>query len=613
MQHMLNRFIRIGRLAGMFLVAGIWPLAGFAQEVEFRASASPRVVETGERFRVSFSVNAEGKNFETPSFEHFAILSGPNMSTSTSVQIINGQMTRTVSYSYNFVLQAVEEGTFTIGKARIEVDGKTYETEEITVEVVKGSAPSAPATPAPSTTPEISGIKGEDLFVQVITDRKEVYQGEHLVATIKLFTRLDLSGIGDRKFPSFSGFLQQEIDIPEQNYLQREVVNGNVYGTLVLRQVVLIPQRSGTLTIDPMELECHIRQRISRGTGSIFDDFFDSFRTVSRTVSSDPVKIRVKPLPEEAPASFEGLVGRYTLKASVDREEVVADEAVTLTLKVTGTGNLKLMSPPVVNLPPGFETYDPRVTMDINHTVSGSKGTKSFEYLMVPRTPGTYRIPPIEVSYFDPEKEQYVTWKSPAFNLKVEPREPGEEGTVVTGFGKEDIRFIGKDIRFIKTGDIPLTRGTKNLVGQLWFYLAYPLVILVFIIVLLLRKRRVEIMRNTELMRNRRASRQARKRLKLAADALRKQQLDRFYEEVSRACWGYLSDKLSIPLAELNRDNALATLAKHDIPGELAGEYLDTIDHCEQARYAGETGSGDPGQVYRKAMKLITALEQNLK
>ncbi|MGC9471493.1 MAG: BatD family protein [Bacteroidales bacterium] len=613
MQELFNRFNRLGRLTGMLLVAGIWPLAGFAQEVEFRASATPRVVETGERFRVSFSVNAEGENFEAPSFEHFAILSGPNMSTSTSVQIINGQMTRTVSYSYNFVLQAVEEGTFTIGEARIEVDGETYETEEMTIEVVKGAAAPARTTPAPSTTPEMSGVKDEDLFVQVITDRKEVYQGEHLIATIKLFTRLDLSGIGDRKFPSFSGFLQQEIDLPEQNYLQREVVDGKVYGTLVLRQLVLIPQRSGTLTIDPMELECRIRQRVSRGTGSIFDDFFDSFQTVSRTVSSDPVQIRVKPLPEEAPASFEGLVGRYKLDASVDRDEVVADEAVTLTLKVTGTGNLKLMSPPAVNLPPDFETYDPRVTMDINHTVSGSKGTKSFEYLMVPRTPGAYRIPPVEVSYFDPGKEQYVTWESPAFNLKVEPREPGTEGTVVTGFGKEDIRFIGKDIRFIKTGNIPLKRSRKNPVGQVWFYLAYPLLILVFIAALLLRKRRVEMMRNTELMRNRRASRQAGKRLKLAADALKRQKLDLFYEEVSRACWGYLSDKLSIPLAELNRDSALAALGKHGISGELAGEYLNTIDHCEQARYAGETGKGDPGEVYRNAMKLITALEQNLK
>lgn len=584
-----------------------------AQEVVFQASVSNGVVEAGASFRLSFSVNAKADNFVPPDLNAFAVLSGPNMSTSSSVQIINGRMTQSVSYTYNYVLQAVQEGSFTIGPASIDVDKKTYNTDEVPVTVVQGSGQQQKVTPVPPAATTVPGFSAEDLFIRVLVDRKEVFQGEHLVATVKLFSKLDISGIEKINFPSFTGFLQQEIEIPPLRFLNREVVNGQVYSTGMIKQLVLIPQRSGELIIDQVSIDCQIRQRVRRSTGSLFDDFFDSYQTVVQTATSEPQTIRVKPLPSGAPSSFRGLVGSYIMEASVDREKLPANEAVTLKLKITGKGNLRLMDPPPVSFPPDFEVYDPRVTQNISHSVSGSSGAKTFDYLVIPRSAGRYRIPPVEISYFDPAAVRYVRLSSEEFIVDVSRPETEDAGQVISGWGKEQLQLLGKDIRFIRTTNIRWQPAGINLLTRAWFYLMYLLGFVLFAVVFALRIRHVRRNRNLGMVRNRRANKIAVRRLKLAAAALKRNEKDVFYEEVLKACWGYLSDKLNIPLSSLGRDIAIEQLMDRGVEETVISRFFETIDTCELARYAPAGEQDGLPRMYRDVQRQISKLEQILK
>lgn len=592
-----------------------WSLS--AQDINFTASA-PKVVAVGEQFRLTFTINAKVNAFNAPDLSDFYVLMGPSTSYNQSTQIINGKMTRSVSYTYTYVLQATKEGNYEIPPAQVSIKKKTHESNPLKIEVVKGTAPTQPVTRQPSdkSAGEVVNVNNEDLFIQVLVDKREVYLGEHIIATVKIYSRVNnLSGFEDVKFPSFNGFFKQDIETPPLRSLERENVNGQIYGTGVLQRVVLFPQRSGEIEIDPVELVCLLQQIVRKSTrnpfDSFFDDFFDSYRTNKKLITSPPVIIKVNTLPEKKPATFKGAVGSLKMSASVDKTEVKVNDAISLKVNISGTGNLKILEAPSVHFPPDFETYDPKISGKIANTTNGSTGSRNFEYLIIPRHAGNYRIPPIEFSYFDPGQERYKTISSNEFNIRVEKADE-EETTVISGFSKEDIRLLGSDIRFIKTGRMKLRQKDKTIFGSTFFILGYVGALVLFFVIFIFYRKRIKRRTNLILVKNRRANKVARKRLKIARSYQKGKNREKFYEEILKAIWGYLSDKLNIPVSKLSKETSVKILKEYKIEESLICQIVELIDACEYAQYAPAEESAPLATVYENTLTIISKFEQKL-
>lgn len=582
-----------------------------AQDVRFTASA-PAVVELGEQFRLIFSINKKADQFVPPELQDFIVLMGPSTSYNQSTSIVNGKMTQNISYTYTYILQANAEGEFTIPSARIQVNRKSYQTQALKIEVVSGATGDASA--GKGSTPNLQGISNEDIFVRLIVDKNEIYQGDHIIATIKIYSRINLSGFENMRFPDFAGFLREDIETPPLRSLERENVNGQIYGTGVLSRFVLFPQKSGELVIDPVEISALVQQRVSsQSSRSFFDDFFDSYQTTRKDISSPKITIKVKPLPAGAPSSFSGAVGSFRMEANLDKTSTFTNEAVTLRIRILGQGNLKLIQAPGIDFPLDFESYDPKVTSNIKSSVSGTSGSKTFEYLMIPRFAGKYRIPPVNLAYFDPIEAAYKNLNSGDFQITVEKGKDEEGLIMLSSPSKEDIMFIGKDIRFIQTGPINLSLIGNTLWGKFWFFLLYIVFFGLFILVYLLRKRMRMERANIMLAKNRKASKLARKRLKSASQHLKEFNEPAFHEAILKALWGYLTDKFSIPSSSLSRENIALNLEKNDIDKELIRAFSELLDDCEYARYAPAGSGSKMDEVYEKAVQMIVKLEQKLK
>lgn len=592
-----------------FIVFGINKLQA---QVEFAGSA-PRVVEVGEQFRMSYSLNAKGSNFEEPAMDKFRVLSGPNVSTSSSVQIINGSMTKSVSYTYNYVVMATEEGRFTIAPAKIKIKGKVYQSNAVTIEVVKSSRGAQPQSGGQKSTVDKANIGNDKLFVAVNVDKKNLYQGESFVATIKVYTKVGLAGFEDIKFPAFTGFWSQDIESPQQISLQRENVNGQIYEAGLFKKVLLFPQRSGEIVIDPFEITMITQQRVR--SNNPFDDFFGgSYSRTPVKVKSAPVKINVKPLPANKPSSYNGAVGDFKMSASIDKNQVKANEAINLKIRISGTGNLKLIKPLKVDFPPDLDVYDPKTSVNTKATNAGVSGSITYDYLFIPRFAGTYRIAPIEFSYFDTKSKTYKSIASKEFEINVERGAGDEEMTsgVVQGLSKEDVKFIGEDIRFLKT-KTSLKKIETYIFGQLWFYGVYVGAVLIFILILVIRRTQIKQNANQAKVKNRKANKVSQKRLKVAASHMKQNHSEQFYDEILKAIWGYLSDKLIIPIADLNKDNVFEVLNNKSVDEELTQQLKGLLDTCEFARYAPSAVTGGMDEVYKKAGTLISKLDQKIK
>jgi hypothetical protein len=587
-----------------------------SQEVQFTVSA-PKVVAMGEQFQLTYTLNKKGSNLQVPPFKGFTVLYGPNTSSSTSVQIINGKMTQNVSYTYTYVLQASEEGKFELPPASVKVGRKEYNSNALNIEVVKGSKPSQQQRSQPGSQqvrPQQSGQIGkDDLFVKVLVNKSKLYQGEHLIATIKIYSRVDLTGFSEVKFPSYNGFWTQDVENPGQISLQRENYNGQIYNVGLFKKTLLYPQRSGEIQIEPFEIECQVRQTVQRRSRSIFDDFFGSYQTLNKKLVSNPITITVLDLPANKPESFDGAVGELNFTAALDNNKVKANEAITLKLTVNGSGNLKLINPLKIDFPPDFEAYDPKTSSSIKNTLNGQVGSKSFEYLIIPRFAGTFRLAPIEFSYFDTRSKSYKTIKTKEFIINVEKGEEAENVAVVSGFTKEDVKYIGSDILYIKTSPFLLSKRGEFLFGTMKFWLTYIIAIVLFIAIIIIRREQIKKNANMLRVKNRRAGKLSKKRLKIAKGYLNKQDSNKFYDEVLTAIWGYLSDKLSIPLAELSKDTVFNDDRMHNLEAEIKDELLNVIEQCEFARYAPSAVDTSMEDLYKKTFKLIIKLEQKIR
>jgi len=600
-------------LANILLILTVIP--GISDDVKFTVSA-PGVVAVGEQFRLTYTLNSKGDKFNAPEFDNFYVIVGPSTSYNQSTQIINGKVTRNVSYTYTYILQSTREGKFTIPPATVVVNKKQYSTNSLQIEVVKSNPPQQTKTPATQSNNNqgLANIGNEDLFVRVLVSKSDVYQGAHLVATVKIYSRVNLSGFEKVDLPDFNGFYMQEIEIPPLRSLERENINGQIYGTGVIKKYLLFPQYSSNIVIEPVGIECLVQQTVRRTPQSFFDDFF-SFNSVQNTkkfISSPEVNINVKPLPAGAPSTFSGMVGTINMIVDLDKSSVKENDAVTLIITLNGAGNLKLAEAPVVDFPPDFETYDPKVTTNLKAGVSGTVGSKTFEYLVIPRHAGNYRIAPVKYSFFDTGSRKYKNLSSDEFLIKVSKAEMGEDGNIISGFTKEEVRYLGKDIRFIITGSIKVKEKGKIIFGTPLFFLTHTGLFVLFLLVYVLVRYSAKRNANVILLRNRRANKLAKKRLKSAGSEMRANNAKGFFEEVLKALWGYMSDKLSIPVSELSQENIKQSIEKKTIDKKLIDEFVELVNTCEYAQYAPAAESVSLENIYRKSIKIISKLEQKI-
>lgn len=602
------------------LMAVVLLLAGFtanAAEISFTASVNRNPIGTNEQFSITFTINAQASNFQAPSFRDFNILSGPNQS--TSMQFINGNMSQSVSFTY--YLQAKSEGTYRIDPATIEVNGVKIKSNALTLNVVKGQG--KPQAGANNTQGDDDGISTKSVFLRVSVDKSSVYRGEAILATYKLYTKVNLINYTIDKLPAFNGFWSQELKMPDQLELRTEVVNGEQYRVGIVKKVILFPQQSGTLTIDPMQGSCIARvqnqRKRSNNPFDIFNDpffndpFFGTARDVKVNVKSEPVKINVKDLPADADGYFKGAVGNFTMQAALDKDQVKANDAINLKIKISGKGNLKLIDAPELKLPTDFETYDPKINDNVSVTENGVTGSKTFEYLIIPRHEGDYTIDPVHFTYFDLNKKQYVQLTSPPLKIAVKgiSGDASAAQSVASYQNKTDVKLLGKDIAFIKTGVMTTyTHGT--FFGSLLFYVLLLLPVILLTAFLIYKKRKEKLAGNVAYMRSTRATKMAQKRLSAAKKQLDAGKTDLFYEEIFKGLNGYASDKLGIDMADLNKESLTRKLKENNISEALISKMITTIDTCELARFASQFQSTNPQQIYTDSVSIITELENAL-
>jgi hypothetical protein len=593
----------------LILVLSFHGLIGSGQDITVTADY-PEVVRLGQQFSVSWTVNTGGGNFTAPPFGSFYKLMGPQTSYSSSTQIINGKVSRETSYSYVYYLQPTKEGKYVIAPATFTYKGSTYSSDSLRIEVIGSNAPQQnQANAGQPDEAEPVPEAGEDIFVKLTLDRRDVYIGEHILATVKIYTRVDISGISEIKYPGFEGFLKTDLETPPLTSLRRENVNGTIYGTGVVQQFLLYPQVAGEINIDPVRITALIQQKTGQ-SDPFFGDFFSTYTTVPKVIASLPTTVKVKPLPGVQPSDFSGIVGSASIKASIDRDSVNVNDPVDLKLVLSGNGNLKIANTPEIKMPADVEVYDPKVTDNLKNGQSGTSGQKVFDYLLIPRHYGEFKIPSVSYSYFNVATRRYERISTP--ELRFYARKGSEQNsglTVYGGVAKEDVTYLGKDIRFINSEPGLMKKTVRIIAARRYFYSSYFLALIIFLAVLFIRREHIR--RNADItsVRNRKAAKVAGKRLKEAEMCLKDGASDRFYEEILKALWGYLSDKLSIPVSDLTRNSAISSLSDKGI-GESELKNLESIiDTCEYARYAPSSSGTEAEKIYEGAAGFIRLIE----
>lgn len=592
----------------------------FSQAVTFTAQAKPTVA-VGERFSITYTVNAQGTRFRGPQMTGFNFLSGPNQSSSTSVQIINGQMTQNVSFTFTYILQAVKEGTFNVGAATINVNGQDYQSNALTISVVPGSGQQQQQQQQQQKGQQTTSSDNE-IFIKAYADKTNPVQGEQIIVTYKLYTSIPVSQYTIDKLASFNGFwsenLNKENERPKQN---NEVVNGVNYTSVEILKVALFPQRSGALRIEPLGVECIAQKRSQRQRqNNIFDDFFfnpffESVQNVKLDLKSNALTINVAALPSQnRTGDFKGSVGSFTINSEIDKTTLKVNDAANLKIQITGKGNMKMIEEPLISFPPNLETYTPKITDNISLSNSGVSGSRTFEYLIIPRSGGEYKIPAVTFSYFNPATRSYQTLTTKEYTLNVEKGQEGaDQGTAVNMVSREDVQYIGNDIRYLKNNIFPLVAlGYSFYATDLYVYLLLlPLVL--FILFVVIWRRQIKLSSNAVLVKNRKANKMARSRLKAAEKFKDNQQHELFYDEVSKALWGYLSYKFNIPYAELSKETVNLTFSSKNISDDMSHQFVGVLNECEFARFAPGDKVHAMDNVYNMALDVIIKLEKALK
>lgn len=608
------------------LVLLLTTLVSWAAKTEFEVN-TPLAVAVGEAFRVEFSINTkpDDDTFTPPAFDGFDVLAGPVVSHGTSMSIMNGSMTRSVSYTYTFVLLPQGAGNKTIGAASIQVEGEVFRTRPQPIEVVdEGSAPATQGSTAQrqqrrqqNQSNVADRVAEDDLLLRAIVSKSSVYKNEPLHVTYKLYTRVPFGDYSFDAAPSFNGFWAQDLVKKGANAQSgRETYNGKVYDTFVLGDWLLYPQQAGELTIDPMGMTIVAQVVVqSRNPDPFFGTGHEVYN-VPRKVQSRPTKITVKPLPAGAPADFNGAVGRFTLETTPPADRLAANTGATYTVRISGAGNLTFVQAPTLNLPSSFEQYNVKTTEAINTAPTGISGYRQFEYPFIARAEGPFEIAPVTFSYFDPARATYVTLRSKGLQMEILPDTKGtsSEAPVVAGRGlsKEEVRLLGSDIRFIKLGAAQLTQKQTPLLFSPLYWGWVVAIAGGFGVAYLFLRRRIRESQNVVLVRGKRANKMAIKRLRSARKYMELQDRRAFYEEMLRALWGYVGDKLNIPVANLTKERVSEALQQRGVTVEEAQRFTALIAECDEAQYA-PTASAQMNEVYTTGVELISDMESRIK
>jgi len=616
--------IRILKILFLLTILAIVALDLPAQDIEFTGTTKNNV-QAGEQFRAVYTVNKQVDSFEGPDFEGFNMLSGPNQSTNQSYQFVNGKVSQSYQLTFTYYLQAVKDGSFNIGPAKVLSDGKIYQSNSLKINVSQSASSQSPAPQGNQRSAQSAqGNPGKnDIFIKAAVDRSRPFLGEQVIITYKIYTMVPISQINISKISSFPGFWSKSL-LNDNDPLKQsnEVINGKEYVVADLRKIALFAQRSGEIQIEPMELACVAQLKVenSRTRDPFFDSFFNdpffnrNFQNVELKIESNPLTIDVRPLPAEGKSlDFSGAVGSFTISSEIDRTELKANEPLTLKVTITGKGNLELIEALPLSFPPDFETYDPKITSNLSKNSSGISGNRTFEYLIIPRNPGEFQIKPVGFSFFDPARQLYSTLTTPLYSIKVNKGEDEPGGITYSGVSQKNIQFIGSDIRHIKTGHIQLQRINSFFIASTSFIFWLIIPALFFIAIIILWSKNKKRSGNIALVRNQKANKVARKNLKKAGEYLENKTTEAFFEEISRALWGYISNKFNIPLSDLSIDSVHQRLADKRISEESIGQFTGVLENCEFARFAPGDKSEKMRGIYDEALEVISKIEQELK
>lgn len=604
-------------LIGLIGSVAVWAQSSIRVEVH-------NIVELSERFNLVFVVEGEHapSDFQWNAGDDVTVVWGPQKGTSTSIQMVNGKTTRSSQTSYTYILQAKKTGNLTIQPAVAKVKGDEIRSKSVTIQVVNdgsssqgGGSSSQGAQQGSQTSAQTAAASTGDIFMRLSLSRTSVVVGEPITATLKIYHRANLVGFENARFPSFNGFWSQEVESPANIEFQREQLDGTMYNSAVLRRWVIIPQKAGDQTIDPAEIVCLVNVQQRRSSGSIFDEFFGSdYVTTRQRVSTKAATIHVSALPGGAPASFGGGVGEFQVQAHLSKDSLKTHDAASLIVTVSGKGNVALLEAPKVSFPPDFEVYD--VKTSVNTDKSGTSGSKTFEFPFIPRSPGQFEIGPVQYGFYDVKQRKYHAATTAVMPLNVIRSSSATSGSQGQGSSlvvdRKGVKNLGEDIRFIRT---------KTSLGNEEGFFVYSTGWIVTILVLLaaglgiwlgfrkMAARRADVVGS----RNRKATRQALKRLAQAKDFLDKNLYTAFYEELHRSLIGFVGDKLAMDMADQNKENIQASLIAGGVPESVAQDFTGLLDACEFARYSPDAGHEAMNAHYEKAVSTITAIDASMK
>lgn len=588
-----------------------------AQEVSFVISAPASTVK-GAQVQLQYVLKGgEGSSIDVPEdIKGFSVLYGPSVSKMYSSSNINGKVTSESNVTYTYVLMAEQEGTFTLPAATVKVGGRNYKSNTTQIKVLPPDKNADPQQPgrqpqATSSSSTAGNVSANDAFVRAIFSKTKVKEQEAVTVTFRFYTVLNIRNVGKIQFPEFEGFMTEDFELSANRQMALEHFKGRNYYTIDVKKTLLFPQRSGKITIPSGTME--ILFEVS--SGKKVQTFFgpqEVMTEAKKVLKTTPVTVDISALPiQDKPLGFSGGVGDFSFKPTISSEKVKANDAVTIKIDITGTGNLKLIKNPEIKFPKDFETYDPQVKNDFKLTENGLSGTKSIEYMFIPRYPGKFTIPAIEFSYFDTKSNSYKTLTSPSYTLDV-AKDPNAGNNVSTSYSNQRELEVEQDIRYMKTGGYSFKNPNDFFVGSLSYLLLYFVPVVLFIISLIVYRKQIKANADIALMRTKKANKVATKRLKLAKQYLQSGKKDNFYEEILRALWGYLSDKLTIPVADLNRENIEAELLKYGVGDDLIRQFIDILDKGEFARYA-PSQSGDMQNLYSETVDGIDKMESTIK
>lgn len=615
---MLKRLI----IFSLFIASALFGLAD--DQIRFIGSAKS-VVSVGERFRVVYEINQSASNFQSPNFGSLQVLSGPNKSTNSSIQYVNGKMTQSYALTYTYVVQATKEDDVKIGPATATVDRTKVKSNSISIKVAEGSGKQQSTNKKTNSTSSNSGVlQDDDIYIRATVNTLSPYIGEQVILTYRIYTKVGVSNLMVKKLSSFQGFWSKSLLEDQQQYKQAtEVINGEEYIVAVINQFALFPQKTGKIIIEPTEMDCTVQLRVQntrkRGNDP-FEDFFNdpffnrNIKTINTVIKSKPISLNVKDLPKGGkPAGFSGAVGDFRISSKIDRNELKANDAITLTYTISGKGGLELLDDPKVKFPVDFETFEPKIINNIKTNSSGISGKKKFEYIAIPRVGGEYTINPVTLNYFNPADKKYHSISTRAENIVVSKGEVTSGGISYSSSAQEDIRFIGQDIQHIKALPFELKETGKFffLSNTFFFLLTIPIIIMIILIIVV--KRMEKRKSNIGLLKNRKANKIAKNRLKAAYKFKTEGNDKAYYDEIAQALWGYFADKFALKQIELSIDTVAETLKNKGVDDTITESFINTLNNIDFARFAPGDSSNKMESIYNESVDAIMNAEKALK